>query len=207
VHAGAWLLRVWHVYESRHFTTCCATHDALLVHVLVGEACEGKQCIYETGCMCNRTDLYGSWKPGKSKLRTFNAMLDQEGPAQTSLCSEWAVHVGKCVVRVAVILPLSHFRPYGPGGSRWICQRRGVSCVLSTMTGTQGNQLPAGMILVDVAHARPASWGCAGSTAAYSRVDSQPVLFPKVCVSRFSKDDRMQCKSPALLEALKSSKL
>jgi hypothetical protein len=30
---------------------------------------------------CNRTDLRGSWGAGKSKLRTFNAKLDQEGPA------------------------------------------------------------------------------------------------------------------------------
>jgi hypothetical protein len=29
-------------------------------------------------------DLDGSWTPGKSKLRTFNAMLDQEGPAHWS---------------------------------------------------------------------------------------------------------------------------
>jgi hypothetical protein len=45
--------------------------------------------------ICNRTVLYGSNKPGISKLRTFNAKLDQEGPAQTSWCSEWAVHVSK----------------------------------------------------------------------------------------------------------------
>jgi hypothetical protein len=33
--------------------------------------------------------------PCISKLRTCNAWLDQEGPAQTSWCSEWAVHVSK----------------------------------------------------------------------------------------------------------------
>jgi hypothetical protein len=44
---------------------------------------------------CHRTDLDGSWKPGKSKIRTFNAKLDQEVPAQTSWCFEWAVHVSK----------------------------------------------------------------------------------------------------------------
>jgi hypothetical protein len=43
---------------------------------------------------CNRTNLYGSWSP-ESKLRTFNTKLDQEGPAQTSWCSEWAVPVSK----------------------------------------------------------------------------------------------------------------
>jgi hypothetical protein len=42
-----------------------------------------------------RTYMNGCWSPGKSKLRTFNAKLDQEGPAQTSWCSEWAVHVSK----------------------------------------------------------------------------------------------------------------
>jgi hypothetical protein len=45
--------------------------------------------------LCNRMDLYGSWKPGESKLHTFNAKLDQEGPPQTSWCSEWAVHVSR----------------------------------------------------------------------------------------------------------------
>jgi hypothetical protein len=35
--------------------------------------------------------LEGSWTPGISKLRIFNAalaMLEQEGPAQTSWCSD-----------------------------------------------------------------------------------------------------------------------
>jgi hypothetical protein len=44
---------------------------------------------------CERMVLDGSWTPGKSKLRTSNAMLDQEGPAQTSWCFEWAAHAGK----------------------------------------------------------------------------------------------------------------
>jgi hypothetical protein len=45
--------------------------------------------------VCKTTDLDGSWTPGTSKLRTFNAMLDQEGPAQTSWCSDWAAHASK----------------------------------------------------------------------------------------------------------------
>jgi hypothetical protein len=36
---------------------------------------------------CKRTDLGRSWSPGNSKLRTSNATLDQEGPAQSSWCS------------------------------------------------------------------------------------------------------------------------
>jgi hypothetical protein len=50
---------------------------------LLDAACH-KHTAYAT---CKRTDLDGSWTPGESKLRTFNAMLDQEGPAQTSWCS------------------------------------------------------------------------------------------------------------------------
>jgi hypothetical protein len=30
---------------------------------------------HKASSQCNRTDLYGSWKPGKSKLHTFNAKL------------------------------------------------------------------------------------------------------------------------------------
>jgi hypothetical protein len=30
---------------------------------------------------CKKTDLDGSWSAGESKLCTFNAKLDQEGPA------------------------------------------------------------------------------------------------------------------------------
>jgi hypothetical protein len=42
VRAGTWLLLVWHVYKSQPETCCHSIRDALLVHVIVGEVCEGR---------------------------------------------------------------------------------------------------------------------------------------------------------------------
>jgi hypothetical protein len=50
----------------------------------------------------DRTDLNGSWSPGRSKLRTINAKLDQEGPAQTS----WV-----CCAADKWLLPLAQTAP------------------------------------------------------------------------------------------------
>jgi hypothetical protein len=66
------------------YLVCCIQWNYRQGHVAAPHhSCAGGVPVYIPLQDSNKTDLNGSWKPGKSKLRTFNAKLDQEKPAQT----------------------------------------------------------------------------------------------------------------------------
>jgi hypothetical protein len=106
---------LWHVIQKS---------IPLLAAVLIVSSCNPLHC--------NRTDLYGSWKPGNSKLRTFNAMLDQEGPAQTSWCSEWAVNYTSVLLHSTTLQSIAIL-------SRWL---------LATLLGHVGTPPGLGCVIV-----------------------------------------------------------